>query len=154
MNEEIKSGEEIIEKIEGQSDNTEKKQTDKPWLFKPGQSGNPNGRPKGSISITSKVKEMLAEIPPGQKSSFLDILVKKIIKKAVLNEDDRMINRVWNYVDGLPKQVMGFDLDEMVNEVKIEIKQSKKNDSQHPINNGVPKELEGVSGEDTSDSDK
>jgi len=39
-------------------ENTEKtdKNQSKPWLFKPGQSGNPAGKPKGLKSFTTKVK--------------------------------------------------------------------------------------------------
>lgn len=34
-----------------------------PYAFKPGESGNPNGRPKGSISIKDKVRQYLEEHP-------------------------------------------------------------------------------------------
>ena len=110
----------------------------------PGQSGNPKGRPKDSISITKMVKDMLDTAPAGQEATFLQILVKKILKKAVLDEDDRMINRVWNYVDGLPKQVVGFDADDLITEVKIEIKQGKKDGDKSSINDSIPKELGGI----------
>lgn len=112
--------------------------------FIEGQSGNPKGRPKDSISITKMVKDMLDTAPAGQEATFLQILVKKILKKAVLDEDDRMINRVWNYVDGLPKQVVGFDADDLITEVKIEIKQGKKDGDKSSINDSIPKELGGI----------
>ena len=40
------------------SDNTEEKQ--KPQLFKPGQSGNPEGRPKGSKNYLTLLEDALA----------------------------------------------------------------------------------------------
>ena len=35
----------------------------KPWHWKPGQSGNPSGRPKGRITVTQQVKRRLAMDP-------------------------------------------------------------------------------------------
>ena len=37
--------------------------TNKPWLWKPGQSGNPSGRPKLPVSIVQKLKELLTTQP-------------------------------------------------------------------------------------------
>ena len=37
------------------------KKIDKPWLFKPGQSGNPNGRPKGQKNYLTLIEEALEE---------------------------------------------------------------------------------------------
>ena len=82
---------------------TDKKQTKKPWLFKKGESGNPEGRPKGSLSITGEIKKKLEEIPENQKKTYLEILITKILKKAIVDEDQQMIKNIWNYVDGLPK---------------------------------------------------
>jgi hypothetical protein len=86
---------------------TEKTDKNRPdHLFKPGQSGNPNGRPKGSgISITTAIKNELKKIPPGQdKATYLDLLVKRIMKKAIQEGDQQTIKQMWNYVDGMPMQ--------------------------------------------------
>ena len=45
------------EELSQESANSSK--TDKPWLFKKGQSGNPGGRPKGK-SLKEYTREMLA----------------------------------------------------------------------------------------------
>jgi len=95
------------------TDKTENKQKiDKrknmPHLFKKGQSGNPSGRPKGSISITTRIKKELNRISPQEKITYLEILVKKILKKAIINEDKEIIKLIWNYIDGMPKQALEY----------------------------------------------
>lgn len=94
------------------SDNTEKKQRTgmerrlanlKP--FKPGQSGNPKGRPKGSISLTSQIKKLLEKIvktQDGTEKQRLEILAGNIISKAINEGNEAMIKLIWNYVDGMP----------------------------------------------------
>lgn len=78
---------------------------DEEGKFVPGVSGNPNGRPKGSgISITTEVKKKLAEIPEGQKATYLQLLISRIMKQAISEGDQQMITRIWNYVDGMPQQ--------------------------------------------------
>lgn len=79
--------------------------TGKGW-FNKGQSGNPNGRPKGSISITTRIKRELQKMPRGQKITYLEALIKKILKKAIVDEDKETIKLIWNYVDGMPKQAL------------------------------------------------
>jgi hypothetical protein len=69
--------------------------------------GNPGGgRPKGSgISITTAIKRELEKRPEGQdKSTYLDLLVKRIMKKAIQEGDQQTIKQIWNYVDGMPQQ--------------------------------------------------
>lgn len=57
--------------------------------FKPGQSGNPNGRPKGSKNVATIVREVLAEeISVGQrgietKLPKREVIVRKQVEKAL-----------------------------------------------------------------------
>ncbi|MCX6718423.1 MAG: DUF5681 domain-containing protein [Candidatus Staskawiczbacteria bacterium] len=85
------------------TDITDEKQI-KPWLFKKGQSGNPNGRPSGSVSITAEIKKKLQEIPEGQQKSYLELLINRILKQAVVDGNEQMIKQIWNYIDGPPRQ--------------------------------------------------
>lgn len=73
---------------------------------------NPNGRPKGTgISITTAIKRELERIPKGEKASYLDLLVSKIMNKAVIEGDSVTIKQVWNYVDGMPRQSIDHTTD-------------------------------------------
>lgn len=79
--------------------------------FKPGQSGNPKGRPVGSVSITTEIKRRLLQMPKGQKGrkkTYLQILITKILKKAIMDGDSQMIKNIWNYVDGFPREKIEF----------------------------------------------
>lgn len=67
-----------METENSQSDNTVEIQ-EKPWLFKKGQSGNPNGRPKGSFSLKTYVRHMLEEMTDEQRQEFLAGIDKKTI---------------------------------------------------------------------------
>ena len=81
----------------------------KPYQWKEGQSGNPAGKPEGSLSITAAIKRRLKELSPDQKRTALDWLADNIIQDA-LEHNNAMRKLIWNYVDGMPKQsleVMG-----------------------------------------------
>ena len=67
--------------------------------YKPGQSGNPEGRPKKGYSITEWFQAMLASKP-----EVKDAIGKSIVKKA-LEGDSAAQRLVWNYMDGMPKQI-------------------------------------------------
>ena len=81
------------------------KQKKRSYLFQPGQSGNPAGKPKGTLSITTAVKRRLeAFVKRGKTKRELDRLVDTILKKAIEDGDTHTIKAIWSYVDGLPKQ--------------------------------------------------
>lgn len=79
----------------------------KPWQFKPGQSGNPAGKAPGTKNLTSRIREGLARLgakdAQGNPLPVEEALAQKIIKMA-LDGDRKMIELVWNYLDGKPPQ--------------------------------------------------
>lgn len=76
-----------------ESEITEEKQNDKPYLFKKGQSGNPAGRPKGSLSITTAIRRFLEDNPDKFEELMQDYL-----------EDKKHRELLWKMIDGMPKQ--------------------------------------------------
>ena len=51
----------------------------KPWLFKPGQSGNPGGRKKGHKSLKTYAKEYLQSLSPEEKMEYFEGMDKKVV---------------------------------------------------------------------------
>jgi hypothetical protein len=74
----------------------------KPWLkehnFKPGQSGNPNGRPKGSISLQERVRRLLED-----EENLPEPVVSMI--RAQCGSDKRAIDAV--FIVGLLQALQG-----------------------------------------------
>lgn len=66
--------------------------------WQPGESGNPNGRPKKGHSITETIKAMMDERPEIKRA-----LAAKVLQMA--NEGDiTAMKTIWNYLDGMPTQ--------------------------------------------------
>lgn len=68
--------------------------------WKPGESGNPNGRPPKGYSITEWFKEFIASKEDDQ---IREAIGKKLLGKA-LEGDLAAIRLIWNYMDGMPPQ--------------------------------------------------
>jgi uncharacterized protein YpuA (DUF1002 family) len=103
--------------------------------FKKGQSGNPKGRPPGSVSITTEIKKRLQEMPNGQKKTYLELLISRILKLGVVDGNEQMIKIIWNYVDGMPNQLLEADINVVTSEankakeaLKNILKRSSEND--------------------------
>ena len=84
--------------------------------FEPGSTGNPKGRPKGSLSITQAIKTKLLEAYPGidpkEKKTYLDMIVEGILKNAIENGDARSQKEIWAHIDGQPKASIDFFTDQ------------------------------------------
>ena len=70
--------------------------------FKPGNNANPGGRPKGSVSLTTTLRRLLAEIPKGQRKSWAQGFVEKTLKDAMAG-DAAARKIIWEYMEGAPK---------------------------------------------------
>lgn len=75
---------------------------------------NPAGKPPGTKHLTTKLKEYLKEfraVDPktGQKVPLEDALVQKVTKMA-LDGNERMINLLWDRIEGKPTQPVDFDV--------------------------------------------
>ena len=69
----------------------------KPGTFRPGQSGNPNGRPKAEFSITEQLRKRVAEDP----SALLDPLCA-----AYKRGEPWAIQYTMDRIDGKPRQML------------------------------------------------
>jgi hypothetical protein len=70
------------------TENTAEKHTQKPWLWKPGQSGNPAGRPKGAKNFATQfrkaVKEYAKKLELGEEPDAVEIqIIQKGIEEAL-----------------------------------------------------------------------
>lgn len=66
--------------------------------WKPGESGNPKGRPHKGRSLTEQMRELLHENPEKRKA-----LIERVLNQA-LGGDIASQKLVWNYLDGMPMQ--------------------------------------------------
>lgn len=81
-------------------------------LFKKGTSGNPKGRPKGSVSIVSAIKRKIQKYPKGHRRSYLELIVDKYLHKALIDGDTAVIKDIIDRVDGKAKQSIDLDPNE------------------------------------------
>lgn len=82
----------------------ETEQRDAHGRLKKGVILNPNGRPAGSKSFTSKVRDALSKISAGGDTTYEEEFIKAILKKAIVDQDPQIMKLMWNYFDGMPTQ--------------------------------------------------
>lgn len=111
-----------------------------------GQSGNPEGRPKGTVSIVSALKERLEEIPKGEKKTYLNLFIDQIVKKTLKDGDVSMMKDVIDRIDGKPRQDVNIDMkgtmalqtveDKLKNLLHGQGSNNNSGASQEPLQNG------------------
>lgn len=120
-------------------------------VFQPGQSGNPAGKPKGSISITALVKKALLEKPEGEKDkTYIQQFVEKLLDKAIKDGDSQTQKMIWNYIDGLPKETIDHTL--TITKPLASIDDLRKNDS-NPQDSKLNEKDTSNTGRDSSEQD-
>lgn len=79
--------------------------------FKPGESGNPAGRPKGTKNMSTILKEMLElEIEvDGVKITQKDAIIKKLIQKSTAGELSA-IQEIFDRTEGKAKQEIKHEI--------------------------------------------
>lgn len=94
--------------------------------FPKGVSGNPNGRPEGSVSIVEGIKRKLLEVEPANKKTYLELFLSKLFLKAIKEGNEQLMKDMINRIDGMPKQ--STDLTSGGKELKglIEVNYGKK----------------------------
>jgi len=73
--------------------------TEKPWLFQPGQSGNPKGRPKRK-TLTEMIHAKLDEDDNWQE------VVAVVLEKVLKDKDKEILKSFWDHTDGKAKQAI------------------------------------------------
>jgi len=90
----------------------------KKYQWKPGESGNPLGRPKGSRNVTTNLKELL-ELTISTKDPITgemvdapvtSILNARLVRNA-LDGDNKAIKEIYDRIEGRPKQKLDVTAD-------------------------------------------
>jgi len=74
-----------------------------PASFKPGQSGNPNGRPKREWTVQGMIEEAMEEIDENEKLPAKKIVYRKIVQMAKRG-DMLAVKEINSRLDGMSKQ--------------------------------------------------
>lgn len=73
--------------------------------------GNPGGRRPPGFSIVAKIKEVLQEVPEGEKETNAILIVRKYMEKARKDGDNKILRDLIDRVDGKAVQKIIGDPD-------------------------------------------
>ncbi len=140
------------QKPQNTGENREEIKRDKKGRFVEGVSGNPDGKPKGAISLLAILKELLQEMikekTSGEKKQKARALMEIYLKKAIADEDKDIIKDIINRIDGMPKQTIGFDPEDAITELRVNIIRNKKDVERIKRDNSLQQNTERVGEED------
>lgn len=112
--------------------------------FKPGQSGNPAGKPKGTLSsaevsalmgkFCKKSRVELQAIIQDEKSTMLEIMVASVMAKAAKDGDyarlafllDRSVGKVKEEIEQTVRSISDEDLDKIPRDALIKLVSGQK----------------------------
>ena len=83
----------------------------KGFQFKPGESGNPSGRRKGSIELVGRIRQVLERKTPDGKT-YADALAEVLVREAIRNPA-KMWSFLKEFLDRDEGRTDRRDLDEM-----------------------------------------
>lgn len=75
--------------------------------FGPGNRANPGGRPKGSLSLSAILREVLASTPEGSDRTFARGIVEATVRDA-LKGDGQARKLCWAYIEGDPARSLAL----------------------------------------------
>jgi len=80
------------------------------YRFKPGQSGNPKGKPKGAKNRAKMISDMLmAPDPTKVFKTALEAAVASVLTKAMKEGDHKALESLLNRIDGKPHQTQSIE---------------------------------------------
>ncbi len=78
-------------------------------IFKPGQSGNPSGRPK-LTRLTDALRQQLAETMPNAPERTVAEVIARVLIKEAISGNVQAIRELADRTEGKPKQSIDLDL--------------------------------------------
>lgn len=128
------------------------------YKFKPGQSGNPKGRPKGIVIFTpldalykAFYKEVEVTLPNGKKGkrSYLEIFMERFVADAVTK--DGQARRILLKLPGfMTHNFMSPLINEAIKNIHNEVDSDKVEDAQRILRNEIMKRLEDMREDEAS----
>lgn len=81
-----------------------------PYAFKPGQSGNPAGRPK-SITLSEAYRKALAQVCPEDPEgrTFAEVIAARLVAEAAAGEVSSA-REIADRTEGKPRQALDIDM--------------------------------------------
>ncbi len=67
---------------------------------------NVTGANRGSKWLTTKLDEALRRIGDGNKEPYDDLLIKRVMRNAIVDGDMRAIEHIWNRLEGTAPQTI------------------------------------------------